>query len=166
MEKNIIKIIVCLAGFFLMGVSCSKNDNDFTTPVEEPDKPVTPAYPTFDNPNWAVDNASSYEHTMTFAIVLPDSLANNEHSSDCLAIFSNSNDCRGIADRIEISTGKYIWMGIVYGNSNSEYLNIKYYSSNTKYMYSSASTILFTRDGSLGTIDGPAEIGMKIVTTK
>lgn len=148
-----------------MGVSCSKSDNDFTPPVE-PDKPVTPTYPTFETPNWAVNNASSFEYTMTFAIVLPDSLANNEHSSDCLAIFSNSDDCRGVADRIEISTGKYIWMGIVYGNSNSEHLNIKYYSSNTKYMYSSASTIPFTRDGNLGTIDCPAEIGMKIVTAK
>ena len=166
MRKNNHYILLLLIGFFIMGISCSKSDNDFTPPEEEPDKPTTPTYPTFDNPNWAVDNASSYEHTMTFAIVLPDSLANSEHSSDGLAIFSNSDDCRGVADRIEISTGKYIWMGIVYGNSNSEYLNIKYYSSYTKYMYSSASTIPFTRDVNRGTIDCPVEIGMKIVTTK
>lgn len=167
MRKNILYTLLLLIGFSLWGVSCSKGgDDDPITPdppVVNPDPPMPPSYPTFDSPNWSVSNTGSFEYTMTMAVALPDSLIAVEQSADKLAVFAG-DDCRGIADRIEVSSGKYVWLAVVYGNNNSETISFKYYSSKTKYMYQSSSTKPFAIDGVIGTIDNPEKIGMNIVT--
>lgn len=172
MRKNILYTILLLIGFSLMGVSCSKEgaDDPITPnpPVVDPDKPnppMPPSYPTFDSPNWFVANISTFEHTMTVSVVLPDSLINGEQSSDKLAVFAG-DDCRGVAERIQISAGRNVWMAMVYGNNTSEVLSFKFYSSKTKYMYQSTTTMPFVVDGTIGTIDSPQTIGMGIVTKK
>lgn len=172
MRKNFLYTLLLLIGFSLLGVSCSKGgDDDPITPdppvvnPDNPDPPTSPSYPTFDSPNWSVSNASSFEYTMTMAVALPDSLIAGEQSADKLAMFAG-DDCRGIADRIEVSSGKYVWLAVVYGNNNSETISFKYYSSKTKYMYQSSSTKPFAIDGVIGTIDNPEKIGMNIVTKK
>lgn len=155
-----------------MGVSCSKGgDDDPITPdppvvnPDNPDPPTPPSYPTFDSPNWSVSNVSAFEHTMTMSVVLPDSLIGGEQPADKLAVFTG-DDCRGVADRIEVSSGKYVWLAVVYGNNNSETISFKYYSIRTKYMYQSVSSKHFVIDGVIGTIDNPEKIGMNIVTKK
>ncbi len=155
-----------LIGCSLLGASCSKSgDEDPISPNPPVVEPELPDYPTFDFPSWKVSNFSSFENTMIVSVALPDSLRGNELASDRLAIFCDA-ECRGIADRIEGPSGNYIWLAIVYGNSASESVSFKYYSSKTKYMYNSASVIPFTIEGSLGTIDDPQIIGMRIVTEK
>ena len=156
MRKNILYTLLLLIGFSLLGVSCSKGgDDDPITPdppvvnPDNPDPPTPPSYPTFDSPNWSVSNASSFEYTMTMAVALPDSLTAGEQS-----------------DRIEVSSGKYVWLAVVYGNNNSETISFKYYSSKTKYMYQSSSTKPFAIDGVIGTIDNPEKIGMNIYELK
>ncbi len=170
MRKNILYTLLLLIGFSLMGVSCSKDtdDNPITPdpPVvnpDNPDPPTPPTYPTFDSPNWFVSNISAFEHTMTMSVVLPDSLNGGEQPADKLAVFAG-DDCRGVADKIEVSSGKYVWVAMIYGNSNSEAMSFKYYSSKTKYMYQSVSSKPFVIDGMIGTIDHPEKIGMNIVT--
>lgn len=155
-----------------MGVSCIKGgDDDPITPdppvvnPDNPDPPTPPSYPTFDSPNWSVSNAGSFEYTMTMAVILPDSLIAGEQSADKFAVFAG-DECRGLADRFEVSTGKYVWMAMVYGNNNSEAISFKYYSSKTKYMYQSVSSKPFANDAVIGTIDNPEKIGMTIVTKK
>lgn len=172
MKKNILYTLLLLIVFSLVGVSCSKGGNDDPItpdpPVvnpDNPDPPTPPSYPTFDSPNWFVSNVSAFEHTMTMFVVLPDSLISGEQPADKLAVF-DGDDCRGVADRIEVSSGKYVWISIIYGNNTSDALSFKYYSSKTKYMYQSVSSKPFLIDGMIGTIDNPEEIGMNIVTEK
>lgn len=165
-------MILFLTGFSLLGVSCGTDGEDDpitpNLPVVEPDKPdppIPPSYPTFDSPNWSVSNVSTFEHTMTVSVVLPDSLINVEQPADKLALFTG-DDCRGVADRIEVALGKYVWMAMVYGNNATDVLAFKYYSSKTKYMYQSAVSMPFKIDGNIGKIDNPEIIGMNIVTKK
>lgn len=169
MKKNVLYTLVLLIGISLLGASCSKHDdglpNTPNTPIIKPDEPQTPTYPTFDNPNWIVNGLSSFEYTMTVSVVLPDSLRNDELSTDKLAIFSG-DDCRGVADRISVSNDRHVWLAMVYGNTDTDVLSIKYYSSKTKYMYQSATTKTFVFDGMIGTIDNPETVGMNIVTNK
>lgn len=166
MRKKLLSILSLIVGFSLVVASCSGGGGDDPiTPDVDPDKPTPPVYPTFAKPYWAVDKIGSFEYTMSFAIVLPDSLVAKEQASDCMAVFSGS-ECRGIAERIKLTTGKYVWIGLAYGNSATDKLTVKYYCANTKYMYNSATTTPFSIDGSYGTVDGPAEVGMKIVTDK
>ena len=166
MKKKFLHTLFLFIGFSLLGVSCSKGGKDDPIIPDSPTVgPEQPNYPTFDLPNWSVNNSSSFENTMTVSVVLPDSLRKSELPSDCLAIFCDT-DCRGIADRIEEPSGDHTWIAIVYGNSTSESITFKYYSSKTKYMYNSTNTTPFTIDGSLGTIDNPQIIGMRIVTEK
>lgn len=168
-----IYMMLMLAGLSLMGVSCGGGDNTTVDPdppivvPDKPDNPVTPpSYPTFDAPNWSVSEASSYEHTMAVAIILPDSLRSNEDATDELAVFAQDNKCRGVAERLNVSEGNYIWMAMVYGNTSSDVLQFHYYSNKSKHKYYSAGTIPFEIDGVYGTIDAPKTIGMKIVTSK
>lgn len=170
MRQNILYTFLLLIGFSLMGVSCSKGgDDDPITPdppvvnPDNPDPPMPPSYPTFDSPNWSVSNVSAFEYTMTVSVVLPDSLIGGEQLADKLAVFAG-DDCRGVADRIEVSSGKYVWLAMVYGNNTSDNLSFKYYSSKTKYMYQSVSLKSFVIDGMIGTIDNPEKIGLNIVT--
>lgn len=169
MKKNSLYTLVLLFGFSLLGVSCSKDNDELPdkpdTPITNPDEPKTPTYPTFDNPNWIVNGTSSFEYTMTVSMVLPDSLRNDEQSTDKLAIFSG-DDCRGVANRISVSNDGHVWLVMVYGNTDTNVLSIKYYSSKTKYMYQSATTKTFVADGMIGTIDNPETVGMNIVTKK
>ena len=167
MRKIFFCIVLFLTGFSIGNVSCSNSDDELITPnppVMDPDIPP-PSYPTFDYPNWSVLNCNRFEHSMTISVVLPDSLINEEQPADKLAVFVG-DDCRGVADRIEISTDKHIWMAMVYGNNTSEVFYFKYYSNKTKYMYQSNKTMLFIVDGTIGTIDSPQTIGMSIVTNK
>ncbi len=160
-----------LIGFSLMGVSCGGGDDDPITPnppvvnPDKPDPPMPPSYPTFDSPNWSVSNISEFEHTMSMSVVLPDSLIEGEQPADKLAVFVG-DDCRGVANRIEVSSGKYVWLALVYGNNTSDNLSFMYYCSKTKYMYQSVSSKPFVIDGVIGTIDNPEKIGMNIVTKK
>lgn len=169
MKKNILYTTLLLIVFSLMGVSCSKGGDDEpivpNPPVVNPDVPNPPSYPTFDSPNWFVSNISTFEHTMTVSVVLPDSLVSGEQPVDKLAVFVG-DDCRGVADRIEVYAGRNVWMAMVYGNNTSELLSFKYYSNTTKYMYQSNTTMNFIVDGTIGTIDSPKTIGMSIVTEK
>ena len=158
-----------LAGLSLVGVSCSGGDSTVVEP--EPPTPPTPdppvvTYPTFEAPSWSVSETSSYEHTMAVVVVLPDSLRSRENTADELAVFAQDDKCRGAAERIEVSSGKYVWMAMVYGNTNTEVLSFKYYSSQSQHMYKSEGTAPFTIDGSWGTIDVPQTLGMKIVTNR
>lgn len=166
MKKNVILFLFLIAGFSLLGVSCSKHEevlpNTPNPPAVTPDDQQPPTYPTFDAPKWAVNNVSSFEYTMTVSVIFPDSLGSFELSTDKFAIFAG-DDCRGVADRIEVSSGKHVWLAMVYGNSTSETLSFKYYSSKTKYMYQSVVKKPFVVDGMLGTIDNPERIGMNIV---
>lgn len=160
-----------LIGISLLGVSCGGGDDVPITPdqpvvnPDTPDPPTPPSYPTFDNPNWVVSYVSSFEHTMTMTVILPDSLITGEQPADKLAVFAG-DDCRGVADRIEVSSDKYVWLAMVYGDNTSDDLSFKYYSSKTKYMYQSVSSKPFVIDGLIGTIDNPEKIGMNIVTKK
>lgn len=161
MRKKLLSILFLIFELIIAMSSCSGGGDD----SKHPDKPTPPVYPIFAKPYWKVDNISSYEHTMSFAIVLPDSLVAKEQTSDCMAVFSSS-ECRGVAERIKLSSGKYVWIGLAYGNSDADKLMVKYYCANTKYMYNSASLTPFRVDGSLGTVDSPMEVSMKIVTEK
>lgn len=163
-------IVLLLIGFSLCGVSCGSGEEDEPiTPNppssghDQPKPPTPPSYPTFNSPNWYISDISSFEQTMTVVVSLPDSLANGELTTDKMAVFAG-DDCRGVADRIEVSPGINLWMAMVYGNNASEPLSFKYYSSKTKHMYQSASTLPFTTDGTIGTVDSPQSIGMCIVT--
>lgn len=162
-----IYMMLMLAGLSLMGVSCGGDGKTVVEP--EPPTPPTPeppvvTYPTFEAPGWSVSEKSSYEHTMAVVVVLPDSLRNGENASDELAVFTPDDKCRGAAERIEVSSGKYVWMAMVYGNTSTEALSFKYYSSQSKHIYKSDGTTPFVIDGSWGTIDAPKTVGMKIVT--
>ena len=169
MKKSVLYTALLLIVFSLMGVSCRKDGYIDSLapnpPVVNPDVPNSPSYPTFDSPHWSVSNISAFEHTMIVSAVLPDSIVSGEQPADELAVFVG-DDCRGVADRIEVSVGRNIWMAMVYGNNISEVLSFKYYSSKTKYMYQSTSTTPFKGDGTIGTIDSPQTIGMRIVTGK
>lgn len=171
MRKKILYTIMLLTGFSLLGVSCGGGEDEPITPKppvvnpNKPDPPTPPSYPTFDSPNWLLPNVSAFEYSMTVSIVLPDSLINGEQPADKLAVFTG-DECRGIADRIEVSSGKYVWVAMIYGNNTSDILSFKYYSSKTRYMYQSSSTKTFAIDGVIGTIDNPEKIGMNIVTKK
>ena len=161
MRTNIFYIIVILLGVSLLCPSCGGGDGGSDNPpVVDPDKP---SYPTFGSPNWTVKDIRAFEHTMTVAAVLPDSLSSNELGNDKLAVFAGS-ECRGVAERLELTPAKHIWMITVYGNKTTENLTFKYYSSKTKYMYNSATSTPFVPDGNVGTIDKPQVIGMKVVT--
>ena len=160
-----IYLLLMLAGLSLIGVSCGGDDVvvEPDPPVVDPDNPVTPTYPTFDAPDWSVSNISSYENTMTVVVALPDSLKSNEVASDKLAVFVEE-DCRGIAERLEVSTGQFVWLAMVYGNTSSDVLQFHYYTGKSKHKYYSVETTSFIIDGGFGTIDAPKTVGMKIVT--
>lgn len=151
-----------------MAVSCSKSDDvpeKQEPPVDVPDipdEPSSPVYPTFGIPDWSVENKNLFEHTMVFNVQVPDSLRTSEDVSDKLAVFAET-ECRGVAERIDVLDGKSVWMIMVYGTAEGEILNIKYYSSKTKYMYNSAGSFRFEVDGCIGTVDVPETVGMKIV---
>lgn len=157
----------------LLAVSCSKGGADDPNipapPVVGPDTPDTPdtpdkpVYPTFDAPKWNVEDIASFEHTMTVSVVLHDSIGNNEYVTDEMSVFVG-DECRGCAERLEVSSGKNVWISLVYGNDESEKMIFRYYSSKTKHMYQSDVPKNFIIDGHIGTIDIPETIGMKIVT--
>lgn len=167
MKKSILYTLLILLGFSLLGVSCSKGENDDPIipypPEVDPDEPTPPYYPTFDSPNWSVEDINSFEFTMTIVAVLPDSLQDSELSTDELSVFAG-DECRSVAERIEVSTDKHVWIAMVYGNKTSDTLSFKYYSNKTRYMYQSVLKIPFEIDGIIGTIDTPQTIGMDIVT--
>lgn len=166
-----IKFLLILAGFALIGASCSGGGNDNPTPPqppvvdpENPDNPPTPPeYPTFAKPNWSISDYSIYENSMTAFLSLPDSLTANQQITDEMAVFCDS-ECRGVAERVEVSSGKYVWIAYVHGDVDADALTVKYYSVQTKHMYQSETTFSFEKDGHYGNIDNPKVIGLKIRT--
>lgn len=138
--------------------------NDPKPSEPEPNKPEEPAYPTYDAPRWNVSNGKKYECTMTAILTLPDSMVNIQQANDELAIFVN-DECRGVAERVEVSSGKYVWMVMIMGNtseSKTQKLQIRYWSSTNKHMYNSDTTTMFEADTRLGEIDTPYKLGLKI----
>lgn len=167
-----IMFLLMLAGFALIGASCGGGDDEDPAPQppvvnpddpDNPDTPDEPEYPTFVEPNWSVNNRSIYENSMTAYLVLPEALMANQSITDEMAVFCSS-ECRGVAERVEVSSGKYVWIAYVYGNVDADVLTVKYYSTRTRYMYQSEATFSFEKDGHYGSIDNPIVVGMKIIT--
>lgn len=164
-----IKFLVLLVGISLIGVSCGGGGGDEEPappqpPIVDPDDPPTPPeYPTFAKPNWTVSDYSIYENSMTAYLALPDSLKADQLATDEVAVFCSS-ECRGVAERIEVSSGKYVWIAYIHGNDASDVLTVKYYSVQTKHMYQYEFTFPFEKDGHYGNIDNPKVIGLKIRT--
>lgn len=154
-------MVIILLGVSLLYPSCDGGDGASDNPPVVDS--VKPSYPTFGSPNWTVKDIKAFEHTMTVAVVLPDSLSSNVLGNDKLAAFVGS-ECRGVAEQLELTPTKHIWMITAYGNKTMENLTFKYYSSKTKYMYHSAMATPFVPDGNVGNIDNPQVIGMKVVT--
>ena len=100
---------------------------------------------------------------VTAYLVLPDSLKADQLATDEVAVFCSS-ECRGVAERIEVSSGKYVWIAYIHGNDASDVLTVKYYSVQTKHMYQYEFTFPFEKDGHYGNIDNPKVIGLKIRT--
>lgn len=100
---------------------------------------------------------------VTAYLALPDSLKADQLATDEVAVFCSS-ECRGVAERIEVSSGKYVWIAYIHGNDASDVLTVKYYSVQTKHMYQYEFTFPFEKDGHYGNIDNPKVIGLKIRT--
>ena len=173
-----INYLFVLAGFALMGVSCGGGGGDEypippTPPVINPDNPdspdnpddppAPPEYPTFAKPNWTVSDYSIYENSMTAYLALPDSLKADQLATDEVAVFCSS-ECRGVAERIEVSQGDYVWVAYVHGNDEDCALTVKYYSVQTRHMYQSEITFSYEKDGHYANIDAPQILGLKICT--
>lgn len=179
-----IKYLFILAGFALIGASCGGGGGDDGEPTppppvvdpddpdnpdepENPDNPPTPptppVYPTFTQPNWSVSDYTVYENSMTAYFSLPDSLSADQSSTDEIAVFCAS-ECRGVAEWVEVSSGKYVWIVYIHGNEESDMLTVQYYSAQTKHIHQSDVTFSFVKDGHRGNIDSPQVLGLKIRT--
>lgn len=164
-----IKFLVLLVGISLIGVSCGGGGGDEEPdppqpPIVDPDDPPTPPeYPTFAKPNWTVSDYSIYENSMTAYLALPDSLKADQLATDEVAVFCSS-ECRGVAERIEVSQGDYVWVAYVHGNDEDCALTVKYYSVQTRHMYQSEITFSYEKDGHYANIDAPQILGLKICT--
>ena len=164
-----IKFLVLLVGISLIGVSCGGGGGDEEPappqpPIVDPDDtPTPPEYPTFAKPNWTVSDYSIYENSMTAYLALPDSLKADQLATDEVAVFCSS-ECRGVAERIEVSQGDYVWVAYVHGNDEDCALTVKYYSVQTRHMYQSEITFSYEKDGHYANIDAPQILGLKICT--
>lgn len=167
MNKLRLIYILFFASIMLTIPSCSKEEDsnkEEQTDPPKPDDPEKPEYPTFDKPSWTVDD-KTFEYSMTAIVQLPDSLSSTEKQDDVLAVFKGK-ECRGIGERIHISDKKYVWMIMIYGDKADEELYFMYYSNNNKHKYKSSSTLTFSNDSKLGTVDNPAVLPMVIITDK
>ena len=172
-----LKVFLLVVGVML--TSCGKGGDDDngspTPPIENPDNPNPdnpnpdepdpdkPEYPTYDAPHWTVSDHVVYEYSMTAIVCLPDSLVSDESAADELAVFSASV-CHGVAERIEVSKGQYVWMALIYGDADKETLSFKYYSSKTRHIYESIGNLVFNADGRYGSLDNPEMLGFRIKT--
>ena len=100
---------------------------------------------------------------MTAYLALPDSLKADQLATDEVAVFCSS-ECRGVAERIEVSQGDYVWVAYVHGNDEDCALTVKYYSVQTRHMYQSEITFSYEKDGHYANIDAPQILGLKICT--
>lgn len=166
---NLFKLYILLTGLAITLASCCTGGDDGDSvstnpPVIKPDEPQEPTYPTYDAPHWSVSNPDVYECSMTAILILPDTIVGSQQPNDELAIFMN-DECRGVAERIEVSPAKYVWMVMIKGNTNEsklQKLKIRYWSSIYKYMYDSDNKPLFETDSRLGEIDAPYTLDLKI----
>lgn len=169
---NNIKFLLLILLFALVTVSCGGGgggDDDPTSPpqTETPDTPTVPEepeYPTFETPQWDISNYYEYEYSMTAIISISTDANIDESENDKLAVFC-STECRGVAERIEIEKGNYVWIILIYGTNSEEALTFSYYSSKNKHLYKSTSHIKFKADDHIGYIDEPQNLNFEIVTS-
>ena len=163
------KLYVLLAGLALTWASCSKGGGENSPnvpdpPIVKPDEPKEPTYPTYDAPRWSVSSYRTYECSMTAILTLPDTLAEYQQQNDELALFIN-DECRGVAERIEVSSGNYVWMAMIMGNTSenkTQKLYIRYWSCTNKHMYEADTNPMFESDTRLGEVDAPYKLWLKI----
>lgn len=161
MKKNKIYIVLLVMGCIM---SCGKHEDDPIVPSQQEQTENKPeddnggVNPTYDPPHWNVATASQYECTMTMVLRLSESKNSQESQDDEMAVFCGT-ECRGVAERIAIGEDRYVWMALVYGQADGEQtLTIKYYSSTSKSLYQTSTTIPFARDTHYGTLDSPMTI--------
>ncbi len=112
-------------------------------------------YGSFDEPSNVPFNLETiYPFSMKAYFMLPDNLQKGVSSSDQFAVFCD-NKCVGIGTAYQ-SNSKYCYMVDIIGSSvKNQSLHIKYYNSNSQYMYASESILHFTPDGIIGDRETP-----------
>lgn len=80
-----------------------------------------------------------------------------------MAIFCAS-ECRGVAERVEVSSGRYVWIAYIHGDEESDRLIVQYYSAQTQHIHQSDIAFSFEKDGHHGNIDTPQVLGLNIRT--
>ena len=106
-----------------------------------------------DAPNWDLSDYSIYECNMTVIGVVPQFVTSD---LDELAFFCG-DECRGVAEKVQLYTDESVWIGMIYGDLSTFQISCKYYSESAKKIYE-CNEIEFGCDKKLGTIDSPFEI--------
>ena len=115
-------------------------------------------YPTFDPPNWYVDQ-TQYSVNMTAVVALPNNLTPYLQTNDMLAAFDDNGVCRGEGSLIN----GLFYVTIKGTPDDQAKIKFKYYCTRNKYMYITTHYLPFDSDAIYGTVDNPSVLALEIV---
>lgn len=102
----------------------------------------------------ALDQNGKHPLQMNMVLALPMEQAQHASTGDVLAAFVG-NECRGVAKNVE-KDGEVLFQITVNGSiSNDEKITVKYYASNTSYLYAVPTPISFVHGSQYGTLESP-----------
>lgn len=109
----------------------------------------------FPAPDWTVATDPNYSVSMTAVVILPANLSVYAQADDRLAAFVG-NECRGVAYRID----DVFYLLVKGAPSEQVQVNIRYYSTRNKYMYTTDTDLTFEADAVYGTADEPMTLSL------
>ncbi len=137
---------VAFTATLLFTSSCSKSDDDRTTPKkEEPSSPVDPSNPNLQpgsdaRPTWQTRSGlyTDNEQTMSVVIKLQDELSSFASADDLMCAVING-EIRAVTAPRQLENGTFYFPLIIAGNTGGEQISLSYYCSKLKRIYTNAS---------------------------
>lgn len=110
------------------------------------------------NPNWAVENQSSYTYTMSLVATMQDDCLNTNFVDSQIAIFDSEAVCRGVANLISTSQGYRAFL-TVFSNDVIDQFFYRIYDGVEKQVYfSHINKLDFIAESIQGSISNPISI--------
>ena len=120
-------------------------------------KSSSPNYSKHKKLSWSY-NPSNFEYQGTMTA----SINNSTSVGDSIAAFVE-NECRGIGDLVETSTGKRFFLQIWSNQPTGEIIGLKYFSSSDNQIYNINETFEFTSNMENGNIENPIILSIRSV---
>ncbi|MEO8962541.1 MAG: hypothetical protein ABI325_11710 [Ginsengibacter sp.] len=142
-----IHILLSLS-FVLITISGCSKENDTSADENHNKFPV---------PHWQADTSGLLAYSMTTVIAISDSLHQTVSANDKVAAFIGE-ECRGVGVYIVRGNAAPVFYIMIKGNADeSAQIKLKYYNSQSSYMYITGDFINFEVDYNYGTADLPAK---------